>query len=158
MSSVAAIPDLLNWRNSFHRNTTNGEPVEIAVCMRDAAETRWVVSEFFRHGCHVCKSEKDELYAKLLQISDSCGVLIVEVESWKSVDSALTSLFDFRKKFPRVSIILLSSDFGRDDLSLNRLAFCDISLKYPCSVDRLVEHIPTALCNNKFWQARVRTN
>lgn len=71
----------------------------------------------------------------------------------------ITSLFNFMRLFrlrcPSLPLVLVSTDFLRDDFGPERLALCDASLKLPTSPDRLEAAIEAAHANNAIWVARL---
>lgn len=60
-------------------------------------------------------------------------------------------LLRFRKSNPEVPIVLISSDFQRDNFDSYRLPVTDVSLAQPVSFHRLQESLIWAQRNNRIW-------
>lgn len=66
-----------------------------------------------------------------------------------------SNLRRFRERFPATPVVLISPDFGKDDLSCERLPLGDISLRFPLNENRADEALERAFLNNLSWQTRV---
>lgn len=66
--------------------------------------------------------------------------LIVNADAFRDVDDAVASLLPFRKAGTDCVVILTSHMIGGGDLGSERLPICDVTLKYPVSLDRLAGH------------------
>lgn len=63
--------------------------------------------------------------------------LVVNLDSFASLDDAVVSLMAFRRDHPQVTVVIASRSFQRDDLSPERRVIADASLRLPTSSARL---------------------
>jgi len=71
-----------------------------------------------------------------------------------SVGYIIDIIRSFRLRYPECAVILLSSEFGRDDYDMHRLEVCDASLSLPVSQSRILEAALNASSNNLVWCKR----
>jgi hypothetical protein len=79
--------------------------------------------------------------------------LIVNADAWDSIDEAVCALFCYRQCEDDRVVILTSGKILADDLGRERKAICDVSLRFPVSLNRLVEGIMIASANNREFRS-----
>jgi hypothetical protein len=94
-----------------------------------------------------------KFYDQLLDVT--IGGLILSIDDFDGISPIFGKLRDFRTYRPSVPVILVSRNFKSDDLSLERLAICDVSVKLPLSSDKIEKYLSTASINNKEWVKRL---
>jgi CheY-like chemotaxis protein len=62
--------------------------------------------------------------------------VIVNLDSFDSIQAAVEALLTFRKRAPNVTVVAVSSDVSGDDLGRERTAICDATLRAPISQER----------------------
>lgn len=82
-------------------------------------------------------------------------VLFFKYEDFGTITSLFNFMRLFRLRCPSLPLVLVSTDFLRDDFSPERLALCDASLKLPTSPERLEAAIEAAHANNALWVERL---
>lgn len=82
-------------------------------------------------------------------------VLFFKYEDFGTITSLFNFIRLFRLRCPSLPLVLVSTDFLRDDFGPERLALCDASLKLPTSPDRLEAAIEAAHANNAIWVERL---
>lgn len=70
-------------------------------------------------------------------ISEFFDVVIFNHEAFEDTEAAVDEYILFRRKFPDISVIIVSRDVRNDDLSSERSAICDATLRYPFTPERL---------------------
>jgi hypothetical protein len=88
----------------------------------------------------------ESMWASIFVCVDDCG----------GIGAVFETLRRFRNAYPKTPIILISSDFSKDDLSCERLPLADVSLKAPLSAGRMDEALKAAFLNNVIWQSRIQ--
>lgn len=71
------------------------------------------------------------------------------------LDEAVDELAAFRRRVPGVSVLIISHDFLRDELGLERHAITDASLRAPVSETALSRAILAAKANNRIWAEKL---
>jgi hypothetical protein len=94
-----------------------------------------------------------KFYDQLLDVT--IGGLIISIDDFDGIGSIFEKLRNFRTYRPSVPVILVSRNFKADDLSQERLAICDVSVKLPLSPDKIERYLATASINNKEWVKRL---
>lgn len=79
--------------------------------------------------------------------------LFVNLDGFIDVSDGVDALLDYRMKCPGVAIVLVSRAVSGDDLSSERRAICDVTLRAPISSDRLRNGVIEALDNIEDRQA-----
>lgn len=90
----------------------------------------------------VRKSSKFKLFCIFVDYVGGPGVVV-------------PSLLKFRVRQPHVPILLLSRDFGGDDLTTERLSICDVSLRLPVDEERFMDSVQVASKNIIEWKKRL---
>lgn len=70
-------------------------------------------------------------------MNDDWSTIIVNLDSFDNLVTAVDALQKFRRQLPAIGIILVSADVSRDDLSRERAPICDATLHSPLSAKRL---------------------
>lgn len=108
-----------------------------------------VVAEWARAvGCSMAWSSK---------LCDASGFswVVLDLDTLGGPVEMIEELARIRVETPHVQIMVVSGDFSADDLGSERLAACDVSLKFPVSFERLEESMIWMHFNNLAWQKRV---
>jgi hypothetical protein len=63
--------------------------------------------------------------------------VLVNVDAFPDLDSAVSELITFRQRAPRLSVILVSSGVSGDDFGSDRRPIADATLRWPLSSSRL---------------------
>ena len=95
----------------------------------------------------------ERLYTKFIDLN--CGLLVLCVDGIGSWGKIIQRLIIYRKERPHVPIILMSRGFGSDDVTLERLSICDVSIKLPLKNGLVDEYFYLACENNKAWVKRM---
>ncbi|KMK68894.1 hypothetical protein [Puniceibacterium sp. IMCC21224] len=74
-------------------------------------------------------------------------VFAVDLDALGYVDRALPKLIRLRKRNPLLTVLILSSHFNRDDLSGERAAIADASIKLPSNASGIMRGIGYAVHN-----------
>jgi hypothetical protein len=85
-------------------------------------------------------------WACLLLCLDDCG----------GVGAVFDHLLRFRISAAATPVVLISSEFGQDDLSCERLPLGDVSLRAPLTEGRAALALERAVLNNSRWQERLQ--
>lgn len=78
--------------------------------------------------------------------------LIVNIDAFPDIESAIVSLMEFRKKNGEMAVVIVSSYVKDDDLSQERKYICDATLRLPVTEQRLRRGLVEASANNKEYQ------
>ncbi|MDE4193467.1 hypothetical protein PXK30_22705 [Phaeobacter gallaeciensis] len=77
--------------------------------------------------------------------------LFVDVDGLGGIEAIIDDLLDLRRFLPRMPVILISSEFSRDEFDLTRISVCDCSLKAPLSPASVDHAIVQSRVNNMVW-------
>jgi hypothetical protein len=105
-------------------------------------------------GVNIIPSLEDVI-STLKDGRDIPSLLVVDIDSAADEDSTFDLIFTIRDKHPQMPIILISGDFARDDMSTERLAICDVSLRAPINRISFELGVEEAFANNSIWQHRL---
>lgn len=78
--------------------------------------------------------------------------LIVNIDSFPDLESAIVSLMEFRQKTGEMAVVIVSSQVQDDDLSQERRSICDATLRLPVTEQRLRRGLLEASVNNREFQ------
>lgn len=90
----------------------------------------------------------------LADLPSAWSLAVCHIDDLADLEDVLDDLRDFRKSTPTVPLLLVSSRFARDDLSAERLAICDASVRNGCNASALDAAIFAAIQNNRGWNSR----
>lgn len=98
-------------------------------------------------------------YASLQYLSESLpydriAIVLVDIEGCGGIEALIEDLLVFRVMHPSVILTLASRRILRDDLSTDRLAIADATLRLPLSQLRIEDGLVIARINNHVWQER----
>lgn len=85
----------------------------------------------------------------LASAADMASVVLVNLDAVTGLDDAVDGLLDLRKTYPFTTIVIASRDFRQSDLSSDRRAIADVSIKLPVSESFLQIAISTAIGNHE---------
>ncbi|MEO3480734.1 hypothetical protein AAFO90_24180 [Phaeobacter sp. CAU 1743] len=77
--------------------------------------------------------------------------LFVDVDGLGGIEAIIDDLLDLRRFLPRLPVVLISSEFSRDEFDLTRVSVCDCSLKAPLSQASVDYAIVQSRVNNMVW-------
>lgn len=112
-----------------------------------------------RNECVDICNQLDSSIQSILENPGTWGVLFVELDEcakYDDITDVIDDLVVFRRIAPEVPVIVMSSDFMRDDLGTDRLPAMDVSIRLPSSSSHILNSVGDALCNNRIWQERQR--
>ncbi|KHQ53997.1 MULTISPECIES: hypothetical protein [Mameliella] len=80
------------------------------------------------------------------------AAFLVNIDVFGPLEQAVDVLLSLRRTNPMLTILVMSSEFVRDDTSLERSAIADTSLRLPCTPERLRDGLFCAAENTKLRQ------
>lgn len=82
--------------------------------------------------------------------------LIVDIDYFGGIICVIDELMRIRNTYPKIVVVLVSDDFTHDDFNCERLAICDVSLRFPFNLAALEFGLTEATnINNPIWQERL---
>lgn len=96
----------------------------------------------------------NSLEGALADLPSAWSLAVCHIDDFAEVEDVIDDLRDFRESTPTVPLLLVSSHFARDDLSTERLAICDASVRNDCRASALDVAISAAIQNNLSWNRR----
>lgn len=94
----------------------------------------------------------------MLFFTNKSIVLLVDVDIFKCLEDAIDWLLEFRLHNPTIPVVITSDQFTYNDLSIQRMAIADASVRTPSSIDFLIGAVLQAIENNKLYQKAVSAN
>lgn len=92
----------------------------------------------------------------LSQIAPAGGVLLVDLDSFKSLNSVVDDLISVRQANPRLMVILVhTKGFTQNSTDSYRLPICDATIALPGPVLETLDLLSQACANNVIWQKRM---
>lgn len=116
----------------------------VGFAARDAESLR---EKFSIAGVASCNS-----VACLNDVDLSSGTIthvMVNADAFEDFGEAVDALLSYRKRDTNSAVILASSRIAADDLGSERRPICDVSLRFPLSLNRLVDGTLMASANNR---------
>jgi len=92
--------------------------------------------------------------AVLRQGAPRVSLLIIDIDSLGSINTAIDHIMALRDTQPCIPLILLSAEVHASDFSTERLRICDVTLRAPVSHSSLELAIVEAARNNLVWCGR----
>ncbi len=86
--------------------------------------------------------------ATVVELAASFDCVMIDFDAFDDVEDGVDALLDFRRKCPGIAVVLLSSSVGGDDLSSERAAITDATVRLPATGDRLSRALSCALENH----------
>jgi hypothetical protein len=80
--------------------------------------------------------------------------VVMRYSDFGSVSQTFNIMRSFRLRCPSVPFILASEELSGDDLTLERLPICDVSIKLPMDMSCFPEVVNRAETNNHIWIER----
>lgn len=77
--------------------------------------------------------------------------LFVDVDGLGGIEAIIDDLLDLRRYLPKLPVVLISSEFSRDEFDLTRVSICDCSLKAPLTCESVDYAITQSRVNNMVW-------
>jgi len=84
--------------------------------------------------------------------ADSHDFLFVDIDGLGGIGKVFERLANLRTHYPSVPVIMISSEFKRDNFERSRQALGDISLRSPILYSSLEMALIESIKNNKHWQ------
>ncbi|MCO8145904.1 hypothetical protein NHN26_11775 [Rhodovulum tesquicola] len=141
------------------RDAVPPRPTPSRVMLAAARVTTAGVEARVLAGCSVLYQDLDLALADLRADSRKAGrvwgFLAVQIDDFGGITGCIRPLLRFRHLCPSVPLILLSDCTSRDDLSCDRLALCDVTLKSPVNAASWRHALAVARKNNRTWQSRL---
>lgn len=92
----------------------------------------------------------------LSQIAPAGGVLLVDLDSFKSLNAVVDDLISVRQANPRLMVILVhTKGFTQNSTDSYRLPICDATIALPGPVLETLDLLSQACANNVIWQKRM---
>ncbi|WP_305969785.1 MULTISPECIES: hypothetical protein [unclassified Mameliella] len=86
------------------------------------------------------------------RVDGDSAAFLVNIDVFGPLEQAVDVLLSLRRTNPKLTILVMSSEFVRDDTSLERSAIADASLRLPLTPDRLRDGLYCAAENTKLRQ------
>jgi hypothetical protein len=112
----------------------------------DAEQIRWDILGAFAF--------KKVVFSKPFDVDT--GLLIVNIDDFGGLSPLYRKIRVFRNSYADVPVIFTSASFGANDLSLERVYVCDVSLCLPSPGLSVESCFMAAYMNNTVWQQRVK--
>lgn len=77
--------------------------------------------------------------------------LFVDVDGLGGIEAVIDDLLDLRRYLAKLPVVLISSEFSRDEFDLTRVSICDCSLKAPLTCESVDYAITQSRVNNMVW-------
>ncbi len=91
------------------------------------------------------------LSAALVGARPKIDRLFVDVDGLGGIEAIIDDLLDLRRYLPKLPVVLISSEFSRDEFDLTRVSICDCSLKAPLTCESVDYAITQSRVNNMVW-------
>lgn len=121
----------------------------VLLCMQDNEEVRFLsswVSE--RGGLAIRTGRCREMVDFFVKPKDYPCLILLEVTEDADMNDVIDRCLELRAASPASPIILLSREFGQDELSTLRLEICDASLRMPVVQSAFEDVVLHAIQNN----------
>jgi len=137
--------------------TSKTQPDRAAIVSHDPRKLKCILDHAAQRGLTVDQINP-AIFAERFDIftESKWTYAVISIDDCGGIGKIFDTLRQFRDTYPQTPVILVSSDFSKDDLSSERLPLADVSLKLPLVSGRLQESIDAALLNNVRWQMRVQ--
>lgn len=109
----------------------------------------WPIS---RSWVRIPKGKMNGGFATLTRLNPT--LLVVDLDHYEDTDQAVDDLLELRSYNNLPVTILCSDTFARHDLSLERSAICDVSVRLPISDNMATQIIQQAWRNNRAMRVR----
>lgn len=137
--------------------STDANPDNVAVVSKDPRKLKPLLDSAAQAGLTVEQINPGVLVEKFDIFTESrWASVFLCVDDCGGIGAVFETLRRFRNTYPKTPVILISSDFSKDDLSCERLPLADVSLRSPLSAGRMDEALNAAFLNNVMWQSRIQ--
>lgn len=92
--------------------------------------------------------ELREVLAGRNESLDRRSVLVIDIDSFESLQEAVRALHSFRRRRPEIPVLIASATLARNDFSTERCSIADASLRLPCTSVSLALGVGAAVANN----------
>lgn len=86
--------------------------------------------------------------SELAELASFFDCVMIDFDAFDDAEDGVDALLDFRRKSPGIAVMLLSSLVKDDDLSGERSAITDVTLRVPTTGDRLRRALSAATENH----------
>lgn len=121
----------------------------VGPCGRTFADLTDIVST--RGNIFVRMTSLIGLSAALVGARPKIDRLFVDVDGLGGIEAIIDDLLDLRRYLPKLPVVLISSEFSRDEFDLTRVPICDCSLKAPLTCESVDYAITQSRVNNMVW-------
>ena len=137
--------------------TCKPQPDRAAIVSHDPRKLKFILDHAAQRGLTVDQISP-AIFAERFDIftESKWSYAVISIDDCGGIGRIFDTLRRFRDTYPQTPVILVSSDFSKDDMSSERLPLADVSLKLPLVSGRLQEAIDAALLNNVRWQMRIQ--
>lgn len=140
------IVHLMNRRAQHSRWLENWT---VLLCMQDNEEVRFLLSWVGERGGLAIRTGRcRELVDFFVKPKDYPCMILLEVTDDADINDVIDRCLELRAVSPASPIILLSREFGQDELSTLRLEICDASLRMPVLQSAFEDVVLHAIQNN----------
>ncbi len=95
-----------------------------------------------------------EAYGEIEAQVGRWSFIIIQIDDFGGIATAIDAVLLLRLAAKETPVILASADVAGDDMSAERLALCDVTLKLPVSASRFGAALSEAGLNNMVWHLR----
>lgn len=135
------VPD--NRATALHDGRDNLSFTLIAVCPDNSllnAHICWLEA----CGVSVIRAGVGEVACRARLANNPIRILLIDLSVFSDLSDGVDWLMEFRKRHPEMLVMIASESFRSDDLSFERRAIADASIKLPSGRDNLlrgIEHV-----------------
>lgn len=92
---------------------------------------------------------------RLCHVPRMASLVVISIDGFGGIVETIEPLLRLRECAPCLPLILASSEVNGSDLTTERLALCDVTLKTSAGPAALSNALTEAKVNNAIWQARL---
>ncbi len=136
------------WSEAERRVSPNSGPGRICIMGFDESDSDAMIG--YLEGSELSLNAFAARIQDILDIAaihETVSMLVVNGDAFGDLFSAVDALKSFREIRPHMSVVLVSSKVANDDLSEDRKAICDATLRAPITMARLQVAINTTVEN-----------
>lgn len=149
---ISSLRDFVQYSS---KKSTIGSKRLMLVCPEMTSASMEIAETFTSGGVSVCVSTDTLTAYAPVSANPSDWHAVVEIlPNDACLEEVVGRLLEFRTLAPGVVVMLISPRFGKDDLTCERRAVADVSLRAPVSPDVLLAKLRVAERNNVDWQCR----
>jgi DNA-binding NarL/FixJ family response regulator len=147
------------WRTGRRREATESAPLTgwtVLMCLADPQEVPFLREWIADHGGLALRARS---HAEVLRFLAANGkgptMIIIGAEADGNTVDEVARCMELRAASPGTPILFLSPDLTANDLSTERMAMCDVSLRTPVSQSAFQMAVLAAIANNRFYCRRM---